>query len=208
MLQGKGLIPVIAPFLHVRTLSPALPRHVQALLVTSARALETVTPWATPVLAVGDATAARARQAGFADVTSARGDAAALAALATRTLDPRSGPILLLSGAGQGGAIATALRQAHFAVLRRVTYAATSVSRFPPEATTALRADTLNAAIFLSGETAAAFVRLLPASQIAHLPGVRALVIGKTTADALKPLPWADIRLAATPTLDDVLALL
>ncbi len=208
LIEGRGLLPVIAPFLNVRPRNPVLPRHVQAVLVTSARALGAVTPWAVPVLAVGDATAACARNAGFADVSSAQGDAAALAALATRSLNPARGPILLLSGAGQGGAIAAALRKARFAVLRRVTYAASPVRRFPSEASAALMEDTMHAAIFLSGETAAAFVRLMPASHISHLRGVRALAIGKTAANALKPLPWADISLAATPTLDDVLALL
>jgi hypothetical protein len=49
---------------------------------------------------------------------------------------------------------------------------------------------------------------LLPASGVDHLRGVLALAIGKAAADALKPLPWRQVRLARTPTLDDVLALL
>jgi uroporphyrinogen-III synthase len=178
------------------------------LLVTSARGLDAVTSWPVRVLAVGDATAARARAKGFADVVSAQGDAAALVGLAQRVLEPGRGPILLLAGARQGNAVSAALRRAGFSVLRRVTYAAMPVRRFPTEASVALTRDSLHAAIFLSGETAAAFVRLLPSSHIDHLPGVLALAIGKSAADALKPLPWRDIGLAATPTLDDVLALL
>ena len=199
---------MIAPLLDIRTRHPALPREVQALLVTSARGLDAVTPWPVRVLAVGDATAACARAKGFCDVASAQGDAVALARLAGRELEPARGPILLLSGAGQGGAICTALRNMGFAVLRRVTYAAMPVRRFPAEASVALARNTLHAAIFLSGETAAAFVRLLPTPHIDHLAGVVALAIGKSAADALKPLPWRDVRLAASPTLDDVLALL
>ena len=208
LVEARGLAPVLAPFLSVQARHPVLPREVQALLVTSARALDAISPWAVPVLAVGDATAARARDLGFKDVTSAHGNAAALQTLAERSLDPGRGPLLLLSGAGQGGVLSAALRGAGFAVQRRVTYAAMPVRRFPAEASRALRADCLHAAIFLSGETAATFVRLLPSSYIGHLPGVMALAIGKSAADALKPLPWRDIRLAATPTLDDVLALL
>jgi uroporphyrinogen-III synthase len=208
LLQARGFVPVIAPLLEISTRHPTLRRDVQAVLVTSARGLDAVTPWKVPVLAVGDATAARARAQGFDDVASAQGDATALADLARRMLDPARGPLLLLSGAGQGGAIATALRGAGFAVLRRVTYAATPVRRFPPEASAALASPDLHAAIFLSGETAGAFVRLLPAPCMDHVTGVLALAIGKSAADALKPLPWREIRLAATPTLDDVLALL
>ena len=208
LVEARGLLPVLAPLLSVRARHTSLPRGVQALLVTSARALDAISPWAVPVLAVGDATARRARDVGFSDVISAQGDAVALQRLATRRLEPSRGPLLLLSGAGQGVAIAASLREAGFSVLRRVTYAATPVRRFPADARKALEADRLYAAIFLSGETAAAFVRLLPASDFGHLPSVLALAIGKSAADALKPLPWREIRLAATPTLDDVLALL
>jgi uroporphyrinogen-III synthase len=198
----------MAPLLQIRPHHPALPRAVQAILVTSGNALHAITPWPVPLLAVGDATAARARAAGFTDVRSAGRDGAALVTLALAMLRPDAGPLLLLSGAGQGGAVATGLRQAGFRVLRRVTYTAAPVRRFPPAAATAITAGALHAAIFLSGETAATFVRLIPPAFHHHLHGVVAVAIGKAAADALKPLPWRQVRQARTPTLDDVLALL
>jgi uroporphyrinogen-III synthase len=207
-LEQRGFAPIIAPLLRVRPHHPPLPHAVQAILVTSGNALHAITPWPVPLLAVGDATAARARDAGFTTVHSAGRDGAALVALAATTLRPDAGPVLLLSGAGQGGAVAAGLRQAGFRVIRRVTYTAAPVRRFPPEAASALAAGTLHAAIFLSGETAATFVRLLPPALQPHLRGVVAVAIGKPAADALKPLPWRQVRLARTPTLDDVLALL
>ena len=68
-LAGMGLAPVAAPLLSVRTRHPVLPRRVQAILLTSGQAaapLAGLAPGlrALPVLAVGDATAARARAAG------------------------------------------------------------------------------------------------------------------------------------------------
>ena len=71
-----------------------------------------------------------------------------------------------------------------------------------------LRAELLHAALFLSAETARAFVCLLRPELVASLENVLALAIGKQAADALKPLRWRQIRLAPSPTLDDVLALL
>jgi uroporphyrinogen-III synthase len=208
MIDARGFIPVVAPVMQVRLRAPALPHAVQAVLVTSGNAVDAVTPWDVPVFAVGDATAARVTARGFANVTSAAGDAAALVSLVSRVLQPQAGPVLLLSGAGQGHAAAASLRAAGFRVLRRVTYAAGPVSVFPAGAAAALAEDTVHAAIFLSAETAAVFVRLLPASSVQKLQGVVALAIGKAAADALKPLPWRQVRLACTPTLDHVLALL
>ena len=208
LVASRGYVPVVAPLLQVRRLYPDLPRDVQAVLVTSANGLDPHTSWPVRVLAVGDATAACARASGFADVVSAKGDGNALVALAVAELQPEAGPVLLLSGLGQGDAVAAGLRQSGFRVVRRVTYAAEPVAAFPPEAAAALAAGTLHAAIFLSGETAAAFVRLLPASTIHNLQGVLGLAIGKAAADALELLPWREIRLAHTPNLDNVLALL
>ena len=78
----------------------------------------------------------------------------------------------------------------------------------PVAAAVALQSSALHAALFLSAETATAFVRLLPPELAASLKNVVALTIGKGVDDALKPLPWRQVRLAPSPTLDDVLALL
>lgn len=208
LVQALGFSPVLAPLLTVRHFSPSVPLQPQAVLVTSGNALQGLPLLAAPLLAVGDATAAHARDAGFAQLHSAAGDANALVETAARLLRPAAGPLLLASGRGQGLGVAAALRARGFSVIRRVTYEATPVGEFPAEATACLRAELLHAALFLSAETARAFVRLMPPQLGASLENVLALAIGKPAADALKPLRWREIRLAPSPTLDDVLALL
>jgi uroporphyrinogen-III synthase len=208
LLAARGFRAVLAPLLHVSHTAIAIPPGVQAILVTSGNALPSLPPAPLRLLAVGDATAARARAAGFPNVLSAGADAAALAALAAREADPGAGPLLLASGAGQGFGLAGDLRGRGFRVIRRVGYAARPVTRFPEAAAAALRAGELHAALFLSAETAAAFARLLPPALYAALAGVTALAIGPSTADLLEPLPWLRVCRARTPTLDDVLALI
>jgi uroporphyrinogen-III synthase len=208
LLQARGFLPIVAPLLTVRHFTPPMPPLVQAVLVTSGNALPGLPMMAAPLLAVGDSTAARARAAGYTQVHSAAGDANALTALAVRLLRPVAGPLLLVCGRGNGNALAAALRAENFQVIRRVTYAALPVPTFPAAASAALRAGTLHAALFLSGDTAAVFVRLLPTELAATLKNVVALAIGNRAADALNPLPWRQVRLAPSPTLDDVLALL
>jgi uroporphyrinogen-III synthase len=188
--------------------SPHLPSAVQAILVTSGNALAALPVGSVPLLAVGEATAARARGMGFSNVFSAGRDALALADLAARLVDPKVGPLLLASGAGQGAKLAADLRERGFRVIRRVCYAALPMSRFPLEAAECLASGELHAVLFLSAETAAVFVRLLPPEFQHALASVAALAIGKPAADLLEQLPWLRVCRAENPTLDDVLALI
>lgn len=178
-----------------------------AVLLTSGNALPALPATALPVLAVGDATAARAREAGCSDVRSAGGNAEDLLALACQTLPPGAS-LLLLSGAGQGTGLAAGLRDAGFRVRRRVAYEARAVPTFPDAAGEALLGNQVGAALFLSAEAARVFVRLLPPSLLPALSGVEALAIAPLAARVLRALPWRDVRASLTPTLDGLLTLL
>lgn len=208
-VAALGFTPVLAPSLVVRSLPARLPERADAVVLPSGNAVATLPPslHAVPVLAVGDATAARARGAGFTDVRSADGDAVALTALAREAL-PAGGRVLLACGRGQSIALAAGLRAAGLRVHRRAVYAARPAAALPPEATEALRAGGLRAALFLSAETARAFVRLLPLALRPHLGHVDALAIGRPAADALGALPWRRVRVSVRPNLDSVLALI
>lgn len=163
----------------------------------------------TKLFAVGDATARRAREAGFVDVRSADGDATALAALTARLLPVPGRPVLLASGARQGAGLAADLRGWGFAVIHREVYAATPAAALPVVAVEALRGEVLRAALFFSAETARAFVTLVGAAGLAsRVADVEALAIGRPACVALEALPWRAIRVAARPTQDEMLALL
>lgn len=201
--------PIIAPLLHIRPLALAPFGKVGAVLITSGNAVPFLPAslHGVPLLAVGHATADRARAAGFMEVASADGDAAALAELTRRTCPPGAA-LLFATARGQGAPLAAALRAHGFAVHRRAVYAARPAARMPPAATRALRNGSLAAALFLSAETARAFVRLLPPPLHPALAAVDALAIGQPAADALCVLPWRRVRVSAKPTQDSLLALL
>ena len=204
-----GLLPVLAPCLTIQPLPLRVPAGVQAVLVSSGNAIPALLEalHGLPLLAVGDATAARARAAGFTRVHSADGDAAALGALAAERC-PAHAVLLLATGQGQGGRLAADLRRRGFRVHRRAVYAARPAGRLPGPAQEALAAGELRAALFLSAETARAFVRVLPAALHPALAAVDALAIGQPAADAVLHLPWRRVRVSAKPTLDSVLAML
>ncbi|MGH7069854.1 MAG: uroporphyrinogen-III synthase, partial [Acetobacteraceae bacterium] len=194
-LAGMGFRPVVAPLLTIRRLAPELPAaaHLQAVLVASAQALPALAAAhrRLPLYVVGDATAKAASALGFEKVTSAAGDAAALAALVAAACRPTAGPLLLAVGARQGGRLAAALRRKRFAVIRRSVYAALPVARLPDPARAALCGGCLRAALFFSGETASHFARLVGTAGLsAALAPVTAIAIGEAAAAALRPLPF------------------
>ncbi len=205
-VRALGWEPVVAPMLRVRV---ATIRAVsaEAVLVTSGNALAALAPGPRLLLAVGDVTAERARAAGFSQVLSAGGDAADLVRLVQCSVRPGAA-LLLATGRGQGQALAAQLRGLGYRVVRRVAYAARPVARLPDAARAALEAGALRAALFLSAETAATFVRILPVPLHPALAGVEALCIGQPAAAALAPLPWGRVRVSLAPTLDEMLALL
>jgi uroporphyrinogen-III synthase len=212
-LRSLGFLPVLAPVLEIVRTDARLPPSdaVAAIVVTSANAVPALpaTFRYYPLLTVGDATAARARAAGFDNVTSADGDAVALAALVARLRRPGDGALLLATGQGQGHRLARMLRQGGYRVLRRVVYHAAPVGHLPEAAHAALRRGAIRAALFFSAETARHFVTL---ARMEGLTGTvrdsEAVAIGAPTGVALEALPWRRISVAARPNQDAMLALL
>src|SRR5437667_3107935 len=96
-LAARGIEAVGEPLIEIHFRTTAMPdlAGVQAILCTSSngvRALARVIGGrGLPLLAVGDATASRARAEGFTAVESAGGDVADLVRLAAARLDPAKG---------------------------------------------------------------------------------------------------------------------
>ena len=213
LVADMGFEPLLAPALTIQAIAARFPpaKAVAAVLVTSGNALVACLPLFrdTPLFAVGDATAARARGLAFTRVASASGDAAALAALVARALRPSDGTLLLASGRGQGLKLAAVVRKAGFRVLRRVVYASNPAVALPDAVAEALRAEQVRAVLFFSAETARAFVRLIGREDLREtVRAVDAFAIGAAAGMALQVLPWRRIGVAAKPTQDAMLALL
>lgn len=218
-VAAMGLVPVVAPLLAVSFPSLHLPgpETIGAILMASGNAAPPFpAAWhGHPVLTVGAATARRARAAGFRDIVSADGDAAALVRLVRERFGVAEGPpdrpltFLLAAGQGQSLTLAADLRAAGYRVIRRVVYAARPVARLPDQARTALEACHALTVLFFSAETARRFVRLVRAAGLADAcRGREAVTIGAPAAMALGGTNWARVRVAGKPTQDEMLALL
>jgi uroporphyrinogen-III synthase len=208
-----GFRPILAPALEILPLPCRLPpaARLQAIVIASGNAVQALpaSHRGLPLLAVGDATAARARAAGFTRTESADGDAHALAALTGRSCDRKGAALLLATARGQGEALAADLRARGFRVIRRAVYAAVPARTLPAAACNDLAAGAVTAALFFSAETARHCVWLLRRARLHEaVRTVDALAIGRSAAVALEALPWRRIRVAARPNQDAMLALL
>jgi len=214
-LAGQNIEAVIAPLIDIGNIAGAAPdlEGVQAVLVTSAngaRALARGTANRDVALfAVGAASAEAAAQSGFSEVVSAGGDVAALAALVRDRLDPAAGALLHVTGSAVAGDLAGDLAKHGFAVRSSQLYRSQTVDTLPEEARHALNEGTIDAALFYSPRTAAHFAKLVAAAGLEQ--NCRQLVaccLGAAVAEALAALPFAQVRIAATPDQDALFAVL
>ncbi len=204
-LARFGVAALIEPLMEVcfHAAAPDL-RGVQAVLCTSANGVRALARSSCerrlPLLAVGDATAARARADGFAAVASAGGDAADLARLAAARLDPRHGRLLHICGSAAAGDLAGDLQARGFTVERAILYETRPVAALSPDAVGAIGAGMIDFALFFSPRTAAIFVRLANRAGVGRCcAGIAALSISAAADTALAALPWRERRIAARP---------
>jgi uroporphyrinogen-III synthase len=177
----------------------------QAVLLTSANGAE-ATAAATDrrdlrVFAVGDATAKAARAAGFAEVESAGGDVASLAALVRARVAAGDGALVHVRGADAAGDLAGDLAASGF-TLRQVTlYRAIPAESLNSRVTAALLGRRIDAALFFSPRTAATFVRLARAAGIETACAASvAVTLSPAVAAELTALPWRKVVVAGEPT--------
>jgi uroporphyrinogen-III synthase len=205
-LAARGVEALVEPLIEVHYRSPGDLdlAGVQAVLCTSANGARALARASgerrIPLLAVGDATAARARAEGFRRVESAGGDVGDLVRLAAARLCPRDGRLLHVAGDVIAGDLLGLLRAQGFIVDRRVLYEARAVAALSPSAISGLRSGGITFGLFFSPRTAAIFVRLVVAAGVAEsCVRVTALSISAAADAALAAVPWYDRRTALRP---------
>jgi len=214
-LAARGIEALIEPLIEIHDRSEPVPDlvGVQAILCTSAngvRALAKLTgERGLPLFAVGDASATRARDEGFARVESAGGSSADLALLARERLRPDAGRLLHVAGSDVAGDLAGALRADGFAVDRAVLYEARPVARLSAACVRALTEGNVDFALFFSPRTALIFVELAErAGVLAPMHLVTAISISAAADAALGALRWRARHVAERPDQLSLLAAL
>ena len=210
-LEAMGIEPVIAPATRIET--PARPAldldGAQAVLATSRNGVRALARATTardiPLLAVGDATASLAAEAGFRPVASAGGDAGDLARLAAAMLDPAAGRLVHAAGEAAGDGLCRALAGRGFAAETEVLYRAVPAP-LEDRVRALLAAGGIALALFFSAGAARAFAATMRRERRQDCcPRIAAICLSARIA-AAADLPWRALLHAARPDLDSLLA--
>ena len=178
-LRERGFEVLVAPMLRFEP----VPFHdddearYDAVIVTSANALRAIAGeldghriLKLPLFAVGEHTAASARDAGFTEVVSAKGDAEALRDLLLARVKAKqlktSATLLHLAGADLARDLAGELGEKGFTVATHTTYRMVPVSRLPQDASDAFMAHGIEAVLHYSRRSARAFLDAARASGV------------------------------------------
>jgi uroporphyrinogen-III synthase len=214
-LAVRGIGAIIEPMMEIHypageTLDLAA---VQAILCTSANGVRALAresgERALPLLAVGEATAARARAEGFTAVESAGGAVSDLVRLAAERLQPWGGRLLHVAGEAVAGDLVGALRAHGFVTERKVLYEARPVQALSRPAVCAMRRAMIDLALFFSPRTAAIFVKLADIAGVAECcRTITAVAFSAAADEVLAALPWRDRRVAERPNQSALLNML
>jgi uroporphyrinogen-III synthase len=207
-LNALNIETVVDPLLIAETLTTTLPPAdgFAALAVTSANALRALHDRGElprllrlPLYAVGDRTAAVARDFGFAEVVSAGGDFGDLVALLAKA--GIGGPVLYPAAKQQAGDLAKALAPHGVMVITVPVYAMNPAARL--KATTDFSA--LDGALFYSRRTAQTFVSL--ADRAAERTRLGMLCLSEAVAEPLIAAHFVRVSLADHPSEEAMMAL-
>jgi uroporphyrinogen-III synthase len=202
-LIAHGLDPLLAPLSRIEPVEALAddPAGAAAFAVTSANAVRAFSAVSTlrdrPLFAVGDATAAAARAAGFAAVLSAEGDVDALAGLIADRWRPHDGPVWHLRGEMAAGDLGGALSALGYAVHEAVVYRAIGSATLPDALAGALSARAIDAILFHAPAAARSFARLAEGIDLSFCA---AATISRAAAAPLAALGLARIAIASAPT--------
>lgn len=216
-LQKSGFETFVEPLMVVDDLvetGTALSfEGVQAIAFTSAngvRALAKVSKERQiPVFAVGAATAASAKEEGFAFVHAAGGDVDHLASQIGTTLDPEEGRIVHIAGKVVAGDLQGMLASFGFEVERHVLYGTKKKEAFSSELISELAAGKIAGITLYSPRTARIFAALVRKAGLeTACSALTCYALSENVAGALGDLTFVAVPIAEAPTEEALLELI
>ena len=215
VLRARGHEVMLAPLLRVETIADAElgPGPWAAILITSANGARAIARHqrhrelaSLPVLAVGEASAAAARSAGFKDVTSADGDGGDLARLAASRFAGSALPLLYLAGEERARDLAGEVALAGLTVMTAVVYRTVKQAVFPHQVSAALGAGAIDGVLHFSRRSVESY---LDCARVASGPALEPVhfCLSARAAEPLEAAGAARIRIAEHPDEATLLAL-
>jgi len=212
-LAARGHEATLAPLLRIEPIAATFgPGPWDAVVMTSANAARALATHprrqelvGLPAFVVGRRTGAAARDIGFAQVTSADGNATDLVRLLNR--QPARARVLYLAGIDRATDLAAALSDARTRLETVVIYRAVTETRLPENVSAALAAGTIDGVLHFSARSAAAFVAALDAAGLRTPLELPQFCLSSEVAKPLAAAGAADLRIAACPDEGSLLLL-
>ncbi len=211
-LENAGIATLHQPVFTIRFRQEELPdlSGCQAIIVTSRNGVRALTrvraeagAFSLPVFAVGDSSAALAREAGFGTVYSADGDVHDLAVLIRHRLKPDDGWLLHAAGSRVARDLGGVLADEGYRVHREVLYRAEAAGHLDNTCRTALAEGKADGAVFYSPRSAVTFASLVQAAGLsAACARMTAFCLSQAVADAFAGLRWQRVITASRPRQD------
>ncbi|MGY4432073.1 uroporphyrinogen-III synthase [Bradyrhizobium sp. F1.13.1] len=212
-LRARGHVVLLAPVLKFEPVAfhGESETSYSAVIVTSANAIRAVAPQLQdlgllelPLFAVGEHTAAAARDAGFAEVIVAGGDGAALRDKVMQSArDKRlkkKGTLLYLAGADLSRDLGGELSAEGFNVVTHTTYRMAPVKLLPRDVCEGFAAHGIRAVLHYSRRSARAFLEAARGEgvEISAL-AIPQCCLSETVAGVLREAGASQVLVAATP---------
>jgi uroporphyrinogen-III synthase len=212
-LRAKGFKVLQAPMLRFEPVAfhDDLDARYGAVIVTSANALRGLASHLTgsrllklPLFAVGEHTAAAARDAGFEHVVPANGDATALRELMLASVKAKelkkASTLLYLAGADLARDLAGELGERGFSVVTHTTYRMIPVSNLPRDVCDAFAATQIEAVLHYSRRSARSFLEAARAAgvEISAL-AIPQCCISAAVASVVRDAGASQVTVAASP---------
>ena len=191
--RAAGFDPLVAPLLEVQSVSHETLSKEAVLIFTSKNAIDYVTCEGQRAICVGDATAEKARTAGFTDVVSVDGSSSDVTAWVQAHL-PTPQKMCHVSGWHIRGAIAEDLLTAGYDAERVIVYRSIPRLIWP---------DTPVSIVALYSPLAAQI--FTKSAQALDVSGLSAVCISQAVADELSDLDMKSIHIAARPREDELI---
>jgi uroporphyrinogen-III synthase len=213
-LRAKGHDVLLAPLMKVRPIPAVVTGNWSAVIITSANALRVLTAaqlaplLKLPLYAVGERSAAAAREAGFREIRSAQGDATALIRLIDERYANEAAPHLYLAGVDRAADIEGVLGAKGIKVTTVDVYR-TMATGFPPELIAALEQEKLDAVLHFSRRSAENFIiGGRTADLAAQVLALKHLCLSAQVAEPLTQAGASNVVEARRPDEASLLALL
>lgn len=216
MIRANGAEPVFCPLSSIEFLPLDLNAddQYQALIITSSNAVRAAAQCSglsrgISCFAVGDVTAALAREAGFQSVKSADGNVDALIDLIKATLDPTQGRLLYLRGEDVTGDLGGSLVGSGFKVDSSEVYKALWLEVLPDKIKFEINRGYIDLVSLLSPLTAENFTKLVRESETPiDLTSTKAICLSEAIAQGTDTLRWEEILVSPKPKLEDLVKLI